>query len=317
MPVLLFILLLIFTFVIAYFLLRPTKTETQVQQQLEDIKESRAEATGQTILREQGYSSNAELSEIIQQIPGALGTLNLIRQSGRSWKVSSVMAISLLSGLAASGLAYLLMPDFLLLDIILGVAAGSVPYLVLFIMREQRFRKCDALLPEAIDLMARGLRAGHALTAVIEMVSEEIAEPISSEFKRLHEEHQLGLTLREATLNLVSRLPRDDVRFLATAILMQKETGGNLAAILDKTGAVARERARLRGQLQIYTAQGRVTGWVLCLLPFIMFGLLSTVNWQFEKLLFTEDLGRTFVYVGLGLMALGVVVIRKIIDIRV
>src|SRR5215472_8486137 len=122
MPVLLFILLLIFTFVIAYFLLRPTKTETQVQQQLEDIKESRAEATGQTILREQGYSSNAELSEIIQQIPGALGTLNLIRQSGQTWKVSAVMAISLLSGLAASGLAYLLMPDFLLLDIILGVA---------------------------------------------------------------------------------------------------------------------------------------------------------------------------------------------------
>jgi tight adherence protein B len=317
MPVLLFILLLIFTFAIAYFLLRPTKTETQVQQHLEDIKESRAEATGQTILREEGYSSNTELNEVVRQIPGALGTLNLIRQSGQNWKVSAVMAISLLSVVAVSGLASLLMPDFLLLDLIFGVAAGSVPYLVLFIMREQRFRKCDNLLPDAIDLMARGLRAGHALTAVIEMVSEEIGEPISSEFRRLHEEHQLGLTLREATLNLVNRLPRDDVRFLATAILMQKETGGNLAAILDKTGAVARERARLRGQLKIYTAQGRVTGWVLCLLPFIMFGLLSTVNWQFEKLLFTEDLGRTFVYVGLGLMVLGVLVIRKIIDIRV
>src|SRR5215467_10043675 len=219
MPVLLFMLLLIFTFVIAYFLLRPTKTETKVQQQLEDIKESRAEATGQTILREQGYSSNAEFNEIIQQIPGALGTLNLIRQSGRSWKVSSVMAISLLSGLAASGLAYLLMPDFWLLDIILGVAAGSVPYLVLFIMREQRFRKCDALLPEAIDLMARGLRAGHALTAVIEMVGNETGEPLSKEFKKLTEEHSLGLTLREAVMNMVERLPRDDMRFLATAIL--------------------------------------------------------------------------------------------------
>jgi tight adherence protein B len=118
-------------------------------------------------------------------------------------------------------------------------------------------------------------------------------------------------------MNLVRRLPRDDVRFLATAILMQKETGGNLAAILDKTGAVARERARLRGQLNIYTAQARVTGWVLCSMPFIMFGLLSTLNWEFEKLLFTEDLGRVFVYVGLGLMFLGVLVIRKIIDIRV
>src|SRR5437764_2918864 len=317
MPVLVFLLLLIFTFVIAFFLLRPTKQETAVQHHLDDIKESRAEATGVTILKEEGYSGNAEIRDIIRQIPGAMGTLNLIRQSGQSWKVSAVMGISALATIGSVSIAWLLMPDFILIDVIIGVVAGAIPYIVLFIMRAQRFSKCDALLPEAIDLMARGLRAGHALTAVIEMVADEIAEPISTEFKRLHEEHQLGLTLREATMNLVSRLPRDDVRFLATAILMQKETGGNLAAILDKTGAVARERARLRGQLKIYTAQGRVTGWVLCLLPFFMFGLLSTVNWQFEKLLFTEDLGRLFIYVGLGLMGLGVLVIRKIIDIRV
>lgn len=317
MPLLIFLLLLIVTFVIAYVVLRPTKTETAVQQHLEEIKDSRAEATGQTILREEGFSSNAEINEIIRQIPGALGTLNMIRQSGKDWKVSAVMGLALLGTIVATSVAWLIMPDFIGFCILIGVAVGSIPYIVLFVLREQRFRRCDALLPEAIDLMARGLRAGHALTAVIEMVSQEIAEPISSEFKRLHEEHQLGLTLREATLNLVSRLPRDDVRFLATAILMQKETGGNLAAILDKTGAVARERARLRGQLRIYTAQGRVTGWVLCLLPFIMFGLLSTVNWQFEKLLFTEDLGRIFIYIGLGLMGLGVLVIRKIIDIRV
>jgi tight adherence protein B len=317
MPVLLFLLLLIFTFAIAFFLLRPTKTETAVQQQLDDIQDTRAEATGQTILKEEGYSSNAEISEIVRQIPGALGTLNLIRQAGQKWKVSAVMGISLLSTVLATWIMSLILPDFLLLAVIAGVAIGSIPYVTLYIMREQRFRKCDAVLPEAIDLMARGLRAGHALTAVIEMVGEEISEPISSEFKRLSEEHQLGLSLREATLNLVSRLPRDDVRFLATAILMQKETGGNLAAILDKTGAVARERARLRGQLKIYTAQARVTGWVLCAMPFIMFGLLSSLNWEFEKLLFTEDLGRIFVYVGLGLMFLGVLVIRKIIDIKV
>ena len=118
-------------------------------------------------------------------------------------------------------------------------------------------------------------------------------------------------------MNLVSRLPRDNVRFLATAILLQKETGGNLATILDKTAALARERARLRGQLRIYTAQGRITGWVLCFMPFIMFGLLSSINWNFEKLLFTEHFGRVLVYFGLGLMALGVLVIRKIIDVKV
>ena len=145
----------------------------------------------------------------------------------------------------------------------------------------------------------------------------EAAEPIATEFRRLSEETQLGLSLRDATLNMVSRLPRDDMRFLATAILLQKETGGNLALILDKTAAVARERARLRGQLRIYTAQGRITGWILCLMPFIMFGLLSMVNWNTEKILFTDDLGRTAVYAGLAFMFIGVMVIRKIININI
>ena len=315
-PVLLFLLLLLFSFAVVFYLLKPTKTETAVHQHLEDIKDSRAELTGQTILKEEGYSSNAEISQIVQQIPGALETLNLIRQSGKAWTVSSVMGISVLAIVGVAWASSFFLPS-IFLALIAGVIAGSIPYLVLLIVREQRFRKCDELLPEAIDLMARGLRAGHALTAVIEMVSTEIADPISTEFKRLHEEHQLGLTLRDATMNLVSRLPRDDMRFLATAILLQKETGGNLAVILDKTAAVARERARLRGQLRIYTAQGRITGWVLCLMPFIMFGLLSALNWTFEKLLITEPFGRTLVYTGLVLMVLGVLVIRKIIDVKV
>ncbi len=226
------------------------------------------------------------------------------------------MGISLLATVLTASIASLFLSSAFL-AVVAGVAAGSIPYVTLLIMREQRFRKCDQLLPEAIDLMARGLRAGHALTAVLEMVGTETPDPIASEFRRLAEEHSLGLPLRDATLNLVSRLPRDDMRFLATAILLQKETGGNLAVILDKTAAVARERSRLRGQLRIYTAQGRVTGWILCLMPFIMFGLLSAVNWQFEKLLFTEELGRTMVYVGLGLMVLGVLAVRKIIDVKV
>lgn len=313
---LLFLLLLMLTFAVVFYLLRPTKTETAVQQHLQDIKVARAEETGQTILKEEGYSRNPEVTQLIRQVPGALGTLNLLRQSGQTWTVSSVMGISVAATFVVAWITSLFLPS-VILAMIAGVVAGSIPYIYLIVMRELRFRKCDELLPEAIDLMARGLRAGHALTAVIEMVGSEIADPIKTEFTRLHEEHSLGLTLRDATMNLVSRLPRDDVRFLATAILLQKETGGNLAVILDKTAAVARERARLRGQLNIYTAQGRITGWVLCFMPFIMFGLLSALNWNFEKLLFTEPAGRTLVYIGLGLMAVGVFVIRKIIDVKV
>jgi tight adherence protein B len=316
-PFLLFILLLIFTFAVVLYLLRPTKTETAVQQHLEGIKENReGPARGITILKEEGYSSNPALTQIIRQIPGSIGTLDLIRQSGQTWDVSLVMGTSLLSTVLVAWIASLFLPG-ILFPALAGVATGSIPYIYLFVMREARFRKCDQLLPEAIDLMARGLRAGHALNAVLEMVGNEMAEPIASEFRRLHEEHALGLTLREATLNMVSRLPRDDMRFLATAILLQKETGGNLALILDKTAAVARERSRLRGQLRIYTAQGRITGWILCLMPFIMFGLLSMVNWKTEKILFTDDFGRTAVYAGLVFMAIGVLVIRKIINVKV
>src|SRR5215470_2917579 len=313
---LLFLVLLILTFAVVFYLLRPTKTEAAVQQHLQEIQIARAEETGQTILKEEGYSRNPEITQLIRQVPGALGTLNLLRQSGQQWTVSSVMGISLAATFVVAWITSLFLPS-VILAMLAGVLVGSIPYIYLMVMRELRFRKCDDLLPEAIDLMARGLRAGHALTAVIEMVGSEIADPIKTEFTRLHEEHSLGLTLRDATMNLVSRLPRDDVRFLATAILLQKETGGNLAVILDKTAAVARERARLRGQLKIYTAQGRVTGWVLCLMPFIMFGLLSAINWHFEKLLFTEPLGRSMIYVGLGLMLAGVFVIRKIIDVKI
>src|SRR5713226_130956 len=307
MPVLFFLLLLIVSFAVAFYFLRPTKTESAVQQRLDDIQDRRTEASTQTILKAESYSRNEEYSAVIRQIPGALGTLDLIRQAGQNWTVGSVMGISLLATVLTASIASLFLPSAFL-AVGAGIAAGSIPYIVLLVMREQRFRKCDQLLPEAIDLMARGLRAGHALTAVLEMVGSETADPIASEFRRLAEEHSLGLPLRDATMNLVSRLPRDDMRFLATAILLQKETGGNLAVILDKTAAVARERSRLRGQLRIYTAQGRVTGWILCMMPFIMFGLLSALNWQFEKLLFTEDFGRTLVYFGLGLMVVGVLV---------
>ena len=313
---LLFVLLLILCFGIIYFVLRPTKTESAVQQKLAEIQDNRDEETGRTILKEEGYSPNEEVAQIIRQLPGAYGTLNLLRQSGQGWSVAQVMGVSLGATVLTAWISSYFLPATAL-ALIAGVVAGSIPYVYLLIMREQRFRKCDALLPEAIDLMARGLRAGHALTAVIEMVADEMAEPLATEFKRLHDEHALGLQLRDATMNLVSRLPRDDVRFLATAILLQKETGGNLALILDKTAAVARERSRLRGQIRIYTAQGRISGWILCLMPFITFGLLSSINWKFEQLLVTDPLGRQFVYFGLVMMFFGILAIRKIIDVKV
>jgi tight adherence protein B len=149
------------------------------------------------------------------------------------------------------------------------------------------------------------------------MVGDEIANPVGIEFRALHKEQTLGLPIRDAMMGLVNRVPLDDMRFLATAVLLQKESGGNLAQILDKTSAVIRERARLRGQLRIYTAQGRITGWILGASPFFMFVLINLLNHNYEKTLFTDPFGLKLVYTGLGLMVVGVLVIRKIIDIKV
>src|SRR5258708_6753792 len=148
MPVM-FFLLLIITFGVAFYFLRPTKTETAVQQRLDDIQDRRTEESAQTILKEEGYSQNAEFSAIVREIPGALGTLDLIKQAGQSWTVGSVMGISLLATVLTASIGSLILPS-VILAVVGGIAVGSIPYIVLLVMREQRFRKCDQLLPEAI-----------------------------------------------------------------------------------------------------------------------------------------------------------------------
>ncbi len=317
MSVVLFILLLIATFGMLLYFLRPTATETAVQQHLAHIEGSReGEGEGPTILRRDALSPTPWLDVLIRDLPLNAAIAGLIKQAGLKWQVSSVLLFSLIAGLGGGWLASFVIPvDALSAGV--GIVLALSPYLYLYTLRDIRFRRCDALLPEAVDLMARGLRAGHAVSAVLEMVGREIGEPLAGEFRVLHEEQNLGLPLRDAMLNLVDRVPRDDMRFLATSILLQKETGGTLAQILDKTAALARERARLYGQLRIYTAQGRITGWILCAAPFLMFGLLSSVNWGYEKILFTTPTGLHVIYLGLAMMVLGVLVIRKIIDIKV
>jgi tight adherence protein B len=201
--------------------------------------------------------------------------------------------------------------------LIAGAALGALPTVYLFMKRWRRLRKFEELLPDTIDLMARALRAGHTISSAIEMVASEGSEPVASEFRQVFEQQNFGLPLREAMLGLAARIPLPDVSFLVTAILVQKETGGNLAEVLDKTALVIRERFRLRGQLRVYTAQGRLTGWILAGLPFIMFVLLNIVNPAYMRILITDPAGRTLIYIGIVLMVVGGWVIRKVIDIKV
>jgi len=316
-PVILFGLLLLLSFGVVLYFLKPSRAETDTQRHMAGLDRYFAVNTyGATILKGERLSTSQRLNDFIGRMPGSSALLLLVKQAGSKWRVAPLVFGSLLAALAG---AWLL--SFWLSSPILCAGAGAVlglsPYAYLYFKRQARLRRFCTLLPEAIDLMARALRVGHAVSSVLEMVGQEVAEPVGSEFRTVYEEQALGLPLREAVLNLVQRMPLDDVRFLATAVVLQKETGGNLAEVLDKTAVVMRERMRLRGQLRVYTAQGRATGWVLCALPFVMFALISLINPGYEKALFTDPLGRHLIYAGLILMAIGILAIRKIIDIRV
>jgi tight adherence protein B len=315
MVILIFILLLIFTFLILLFFLRPTSTEVAVHERLKGLESNRSGlADTSTILKGEALSFAPWLDSAIRQLPFSSSLSLLIRQAGKEWKLGPLLLSCLASALIAWWLGSLFVGGWSLL---LPLAVVVAPLGLLYVMREQRFRKFDDQLPEAVDLMSRGLRAGHSIAAVLEMVGTEIADPLGAEFRAMHKEQTLGLPMRDAMVNLVQRIPRDDMRFIATAILLQKESGGNLAQILDKTSNLVRERARLRGQLRIYTAQGRITGWILCGAPFALFALISLVNKNYTKALFGEPMGVKMVEGALGLMLLGVLIIRKIIDIKV
>ena len=315
--ILTFLLLLILMFGVLLYLLKPTAMERAVEDQLAsiEVRQSTLSNRPSTILKDKAVGSNA-LDDIARLLPWSGTSSDLIRQAGRDWSFGSFSIFSLIAGLAIYGLASLFGASFFFAAIF-GVVAGFVPYIYLRIIRAIRFKKFSDLLPEAVDLMSRGLRAGHSIQAVLEMVGNEIADPVGIEFRAVHKEQTLGLPIRDAMMDLISRVPIDDLRFLATAILLQKESGGNLAQILDKTASVLRERARLRGQLRIYTAQGRITGWILGGAPFIMFGIINVLNHDYEKKLFDDPFGLKMVYFGLGMMVIGILAIRKIIDVKV
>jgi tight adherence protein B len=316
--VLVFILLLLIGFGVMVWVLKPTKTEADVQRHLEDIGSmySLVDNEAATILRRESLSSIPWLNEILQPIPASQSLRLLITQAGSRWTVATLLFGSLLAALLTAWIASFFVPAALL-DVLFGLAVGVTPYIYLLAKRRARFARFDALLPEAIDLMSRALKAGHAVTSAIEMVAQEISDPVSEEFRIVFEQQNLGLPIREAILNLAERVPLEDVQFLATAILVQKETGGNLAEVLDKTAALMRERIRLKGQLRIYTAQGRLTGWILSIMPFIIFTLISLANYNYEKKLWTDPMGLHLVYAGLVMLAVGIFTIRRIIDIKV
>jgi tight adherence protein B len=183
--------------------------------------------------------------------------------------------------------------------------------------RTKRFEKFEELFPEAIDTLARAVRAGHAFTTALEMITNEVAEPVAGEFRQLYEEQKFGMPVRDALMNLTERMPLVDVKFFVTAVMLQRETGGNLAEILDNLSYVIRERFKIQRQVRVYTAQGRLTMLFLMLMPPLVVGLLVMMSPEFVRPLFSDPIGHVLLVSGITLQTIGYFVIKRIIKIQV
>jgi len=316
--VLLFLVVLVVTFLAVWFVLRPTKKEQVLDDRLGEIGRSPEEILEDApdLIRRENLSDIALLEFLLRRFKPAHALKVLLSQADLDWTVGRVISGTLVVLIAVPVIVGFFLPN-LVLEIVAGVLAASGIYVYIFVKRSFRFARFDELLPEAIDLITRALRAGHSINASIEMVSREIPNPVGIEFRRTFEEQNFGLPMREAMTNLATRVPIPDLQFLITAILVQKETGGNLVEILEKTATVLRERLRLKGQLAIYTAQGRLTGWILAGMPFFIFIGMSFLNPKYARILVEDPLGRTLIYIGLALMFVGGFIIRKIVDVKV
>jgi tight adherence protein B len=200
------------------------------------------------------------------------------------------------------------------LELVAAAVLGYLPIGLLSFKRARRIKQFNAALPEAIDMMGRALRAGHSMTASINIIAEQSVEPVRSEFNEVFKQQNYGLPLREAMSQMLDRVPSQDLRVVVTGSLVQKETGGNLAEILDRTSHTIRERLKIHGEIKTHTAQGRMTGWILCMLPVVMLVVINMINPGYSKVLVDTPIGQLLSYAGVGLLVTGGLIIRQIIN---
>jgi tight adherence protein B len=268
------------------------------------------------LLRDEMMSSVPVLHRLMMQWSWSTKLQEFLVQAGMTTRPAKLLLISAATGVGSNFLASLFhLRPFLSLPI--GLAATLIPITVVALKRHRRLRAFEEHFPEALDLLGRAVRAGHAFTTGLEMISKECAEPLAGEFRTSFEEQNFGLPLRDALLNLAERVPLVDVRFFVTALLIQKETGGNLAEILDGLSRVIRDRFRLYREIQVRTAQGRLTAGILIVLPIFLAIVLTTLNPDYMKVLFEDSKGPLVIAIAAGLQVIGSAILWKIIHFEV
>jgi tight adherence protein B len=270
-----------------------------------------------SVLR-QGSNDNASpLGRMVQHLPGREILEKSLVQSGVGWSVSGLVLRSL--ALAAGALVGTL--DFARwvtwLPTAAAIAAGLLPWAYVRFQRSRRLAHIERQLPDALDLITRALRAGHAFTAGLKMAGEELPQPIAGEMRTVHDEISFGVTLEQAFTHLCERVPLTDLRYFTVAVLIQRDSGGNLTEILSDLSALVRERAKLMSRVRVLSTEGKLSAWILGLMPFALGAVMTLLHPKFMSLLWTDPIGIRLLEIMLVLMVIGAFLLRKIARIRV
>ena len=320
-----FIALITFLLVIAFAFV--VMSMTSLEGRMDAMKSKRLEAVLKAekrgletlelrLLRNELLSDVPMLNRLLLRWSWPTRLRQFVGQAGWRIRPGKLILISGVGGLGAY-MAGDLFSQNQLIALIIGGVTGFLPWAALVLARSSRLRAFEKSFPEAIDLLGRAVRAGHAFTTGFEMIAQECSQPLAGEFRITYEEQNFGLPLKEALLNLTERVPLVDVRFFVTALLVQKESGGNLAEILDKLAYIVRERFRLLGEVRIKTAQGRLTAAILFALPPALVLLLKILNPEYMRPLFEDPWGPWMIGIALILQLIGGAILWKIVNIEV
>jgi tight adherence protein B len=256
------------------------------------------------------------IDKVLRQIELTPRLRRLLYQADVKWTVGGLLMFCFVAFVLPGYLVYLRTGNWMF-ALAIGAAFGFAPIGYVMFKRTKRMDKFEEGLPEALDLICSALRVGHSLNSALGLVTRECADPVGTEFRICFDEQNYGLELKTALENLTNRVPIQDLRIVVTGILIQKESGGNLAEVLEKSAEVIRERFRLKRQVSTHTAQGRLTGMILTLLPVVLGCALYFVNPEMMSLLWTREIGIKLLYAASGMIVVGGLIIRKIVNMDV
>ena len=289
----------------------------KIEKRLQALAAAGDDSPQSQLLKERLLSQVPRLEQLLLRMPRAHLLDAFILQSGLNWTVSKLLQSSALVGLIAGIVLGHWLELSTELAVAAGVAVGLLPWLYVSHRRRRRLARFETQLPEALDLMLRALRSGHSFASALQMVGQEMANPVATEFSTVHDEVNFGVAMEQALTNLTERVPLTDLRFFVVAVLIQRESGGNLTEVLGNLSRLIRERLKLRSKVKVMSADGRLSAWILTLMPFALAALMNAFNPGFMAPLWTDPIGVVMLQYMFGMMAVGIVVMQKIIRIRI